>query len=121
MAKREIKKNILYEGKIIGYVQNGTLVKTVRSSRHFLRKPPAIAFNVSTIERAIDADAENILIFDTENNLYFTSTMKKLEHDGFEFNRGHGEQIALALDKWERHCPVCYQRDWAIKGVDCGC
>ena len=106
---------------VVGHVTNEHFVKTLKSSKHFLKKPPAIAFDTQSIEKAEKSGADRILIRDIDNNLYFRTTIKKLKDDGFEFNRGHGNQIAMTLDKWNRDCIVCYDKDYIIKGTDCGC
>ena len=106
---------------VVGHVTNDYFVKTLRSSRHFLKKPPAIAFDIQSIEQAKANGAKTILIRDVDNNLYFRATIKKLNEEGFEFNRGHGNQIAMILDKWIRDCIVCFDKDYIIKGTDCGC
>ena len=112
---------IIVNGKKVGQVFKDVFYKELRQSKHFLRKPPAIAFDINSVEQAKQLGAKHIMIKDTENILIFRASIKQLELDGFKFDRGHGEQIALGLEKWSRHCQVCLGKDYIIKGVDCGC
>jgi len=112
---------ILVNKKMVGQVTDGYFFKTLKSSRHFLRKPPAIAFDVESIDQAKEHDAHTVLIKDIDNNLYYKAPIDKIKEMGFDVNRGHGEQVALGLEHWSRDCIVCFAKDYVIKGLDCGC
>ena len=114
-------EKIQINNRIIGHVTHEHFVKTLRESKHFLKKPPAIAFDVETLDKALELKAHTVFIREIDNNLYYRAKIKKIMEEGFTFNRGHGNQIALVLEKWMRDCIVCFDKDYIIKSVDCGC
>ena len=100
-TKRE-KINIYVANRIVGYVAGDTFYKKLAGSRHFLRKPPAIAFDVSSLEQAKAAGAEVVKVTDKETGITYTATMLHIFAKGKKFNRGYGEQIYLAMSGWTR-------------------
>lgn len=91
---------IYVNGKVVGRVVGGVFFKSVRGSAHFLRVPPAIAFDVSSLDDAEKAGARGVSVVDKETGTTYQATMKVIREDGFPVNRGHGSQIALPMDKW---------------------
>lgn len=89
-------------GKAVGRVYGDTFKKSIVGSKHLLKKPPAIAFDVSTLEQAIQAGASRVEVFDKENQAVYRTTIKNVKENGLKFNRGFGEQIALPIGKWGR-------------------
>lgn len=89
-------------GKVIGKVKGDTFTKSIRGSVHFLRRPPAIAFDVSTIDQAAEAGAVRVRVVDSETGTVYQTTIDHIREKGFTFNRGFGEQIALTLEGWTR-------------------
>jgi hypothetical protein len=96
------KINIYIAGKIVGYVANDTFYKRFAGSKHMLRKPPAIAFDVSSLEQAKAAGAEVVKVTDKETGITYTATILHIFAKGKKFNRGYGEQIYLAMNGWTR-------------------
>jgi len=94
-------------GKKVGVVRVDIFYKTVLGSKHFLKKPPAIAFDIQSIDIAEEYGATKIAVLDMETNVIYSTTMWDLRDKGFEINRGHGRQIALLLSKWKTECRVC--------------
>lgn len=88
--------------KIVGYVERETFYKNLVASKHFLRVPRAIAFDVSTLDDAERAGARFVEITDTESGRVFRQSIATIRARGFRVARGFGEQIALALDEWTR-------------------
>lgn len=94
--------NKVYVGnKVVGTVNGPVFYKNVSSSKHFLRRPPAIAFDITSINAARDLGATEIQVYDKDTNKLFCTDMQTLRDQGFYVNRGYGEQIALDLDNWE--------------------
>ena len=91
---------IRVKNKVVGLVENGIFKKKVNGSKHFLRKPPAIAFDVDTINSAKKSGAKHIEIFDKDSNNFYLTRMAKLDEKGFEFNRGFGKQVAMVMSDW---------------------
>jgi hypothetical protein len=92
-------------GRAIGYVKGNTFYKTVAASRHFLRTPPAIAFDTCSLEAAQRAGAEKVIVKDKESGVSFRAQISYILEKGFPVNRGFGEQIALPLAGFIRSRP----------------
>lgn len=75
-------------------------IKRVKASKHFLRIPPAITFDVGSLKRAREAGAKSVKIIDTESGDVFQALISTIQSFGFEYNRCHGLQIALPLRDW---------------------
>lgn len=88
------------KNKVVGVVQDGIFKKKVNGSKHFLRTPPAIAFDIDTINSAKQGGAKHIEIFDKDSNNFYLTRMAKLEEKGFEFSRGFGKQVAMVMSDW---------------------
>ena len=93
---------IYVTGKLVGEVVSGEFRKTVRGSIHFLRKPPAIAFDEESIHQAAGAGARVIVVTDKDTCKVYRATMKDLKQYGVEFDRGYGQQIFLPFNRWNR-------------------
>lgn len=91
----------LDSGKVIGQVKDGVFRKSISSKKHFLQKPPAIAFDVVSIKDAEMYGAETIDVLDKDTGKHYTTSIKKLWEFGFLFDRGSGEQVALRLPYWK--------------------
>lgn len=83
---------------VVGHVDGAIFRKTVRGSAHFLRKPPAIAFDVSTLDAAERAGALAVLVIDSESGHQYAQRIEVIRRHGFSVNRGFGKQIALPID-----------------------
>lgn len=86
--------------RMVGVVRGSYFVKNVHGSKHFMRIPPAIAFDLSSIKNAEDNGAIVAMIVDKETGREYFSYIKYIYEKGFKFNRGYGEQIALAMEYW---------------------
>lgn len=87
-------------GKVVATIEGDTLRKSVAGSRHFLRKPAGIAFDVSILEAARAASVHNVEVYDVETKRTYSASLGDFDAFGFSFDRGFGKQRALALDKW---------------------
>lgn len=93
----------IYIGKkAIGHVQGDTFYKAVRSSVHFLRRPRAIAFDVSTLHDAEAAGARRVEVTDSDTGRVYQLPLSTIWAKGFEFNRGFGDQWGVPLGEWLR-------------------
>lgn len=98
-----VSRQPVYVGqKVIGYVQNGVFTKSVQASKHFLRRPRAIAFDVSTLHDAEQAGARRVEVKDTETGRVYQLPLSTVWAKGWRFNRGFGEQWGVHLDHWFR-------------------
>ena len=99
MATKPVKVN----KKVVGNVDGDTLNKTLDSSKHFLRTPPAIAFDELALSKAKEMGATKIKVKDKRTGLEYHTSIVNLENRGFTFNRGFGDQIGLSLSEWSKN------------------
>ena len=93
--------NISVGTQIVGKVLNDVFSKRLRGSRHFLRKPPAIALDIDTLEQALRLGATKVEVYDMESGMFYRAKIDLIFEKGFRFNRGYGDQIALCLSRWK--------------------
>lgn len=86
--------------KPIGIVHGDTFTKSIDGSKHMLRQPKAIAFDVSTLDDAESIGATNAAITDRDTGLTYYASIADIRRYGFSVMRGHGRQIALPIDRW---------------------
>lgn len=72
----------------------------VFGSKHFLRKPPAIALSVESLSAAHAVGADEISITDQETGLTYHTTYQTIHDYGFRFDRGFGDQVGLEFKFW---------------------
>jgi hypothetical protein len=92
-------------GKKIGRVEGGIFYKSIRGSKHMLRKPPGLAVDLMALMDAEQAGAIRILITDNETGIKYSTAISHLKRAGFTFDRGAGRQIALALESFIQERP----------------
>lgn len=88
--------------RVVGEVVDGVFVKYVVASKHFLRTPPAISFDVTTLIQAQLLGAESIRVIDTESGIEYSATIAKVLERGIRIDRGFGLQAALMLEEWDK-------------------
>jgi hypothetical protein len=86
--------------RIVGHVAGHFFHKRIAGSRHTLRRPPAIAFDISTLRDAQAAGASEVCVTDSESGAVYRAAIADVLAHGFAVVRGHGRQIALALERW---------------------
>lgn len=94
---------IYVNGRAIAKVKGDTLIKSIHGSRHMLRQPRAIAFDVDSLNQAEAAGAVLVNVTDQETGVIYRSTIAHIRDKGIRLNRGYGEQIALPLEGWTTH------------------
>lgn len=87
-------------GRQVGVVRDGVFYKRVFGSRHFLRKPHAIALDVESLRLAEAAGVTYVSITDQETGLTYRADFETIWAHGFRFDRGFGEQIGLVFRWW---------------------
>jgi hypothetical protein len=87
---------------VIGEVRGTTFIKKIRASQHFLKTPPAIAFDLDSLAQAERAGAVEVQVIDKETGTIYRTTIAHILRAGFELDRGFGKQIALPLEGWSR-------------------
>jgi hypothetical protein len=91
---------IYVNGRVVGYVANGTFYKRIRGSTQLLRSPKAICFDRSTLIDAADAGATCAEIFDYESRTTYTATFETIHTYSIPVRRGHGDQVGLPMNYW---------------------
>lgn len=91
--------------KVVGIVAGKTFIKNLHSTRHFLRKPPAIGFDEACIEKVVNLGATTIKIIDLDTAKTYEATIALVREKGIHIDRGYGPQLALPLQYWK-----CEQR-----------
>lgn len=86
--------------RVVGKVINGVFLKKVKASRHFLKHPEAIAFDIESLKQAQQAGAQTVSIIDTESGNVYKAFLSTIWDNGFDLDRGYGKQIALPLAEW---------------------
>ena len=86
--------------KVIGRVTGGTFEKTIQGSKHLLRTPTALGFDVSTLEDAERAGAAAVAVTDSETGRVYRADIADIRRYGFSVVRGFGRQIALPLSAY---------------------
>ena len=99
---KEIVQHAVYSttGNVIGVVIDDTFHKRVNSSKHFLRKPPAIAFDERSILDAEKLGASKLMVHDKDTKRRYTASYKEFKSNAFKVDRGFGKQEALAIAYW---------------------
>jgi hypothetical protein len=94
-------------GRHVGDVENGVFKKSISASRHFLRKPPAIALSVEALQEANQAGARDIQITDLESGQIYACTFEHFMTYSFPLQRGGFEpQRALVLEQFDVSSPL---------------
>lgn len=90
------------DGRMIGGIVGDVFRKHVDASKHFLRRPPAIAFDREVLTQARAEGAQIAEVIDREGGQTYRAPIARIFGKGFSVNRGSGAQIALALNDWNR-------------------
>lgn len=85
---------------VVGQVRGVIFYKTVQGSKHFLRKPRAIAFDVATLDAAERAGAIAVCVTDSETGDRYAARIETLRRYGFPVVRGFGRQVALLIEQF---------------------
>ena len=84
--------NIIHDGDI--------LFKRCSKSKHFLTTPPGIAIDEDIFNEAIEEGIKYLQIFEREEKLYYSTSVKEFKKKAISFNRRYGQQLALPLNYW---------------------
>jgi len=86
--------------KVVGKVKGDVFYKFIRGSKHILKKPPAIAFDIDSLIQAERAGAVWVQITDCESRTIYRATIRHIREKGGELDRGFGRQIFLPMNGW---------------------
>lgn len=88
---------IFVGARVVGYVCGDVFKKTITGSKHILRTPPGIAFDVSSLDDAERMGARLAEATDRETGRVYRAKIDFIRSNGFSVSRGFGNQIALPL------------------------
>ena len=94
------RAQVWVNGRIIGGIVGNTFRKHLCGSKHFLRRPPAIAFDRDALRQADAEGATDLLVIDDETGREYRTSIKNFWAHCFAVRRGHGDQVALGLNRW---------------------
>ncbi|NMC59807.1 MAG: hypothetical protein GYA51_10570 [Candidatus Methanofastidiosa archaeon] len=102
-TKKNKKIQLVYSslGKVIGRIENDTLIKNIYKSRHMLRIPPAICCDEYILDQAEDLGVVEIVINEVEEEKKYKATIPDFRKKGFPVRRGYSNQIGLTLAYWK--------------------
>jgi len=89
------------DGFVVGEVDDaGVFRKRVRSSQHFLRTPPSIAFDQVALAAAEQAGADTLEVIDLDTSTTYRTSIAAFRSGCLILDRGFGAQLALPLRRW---------------------
>ena len=91
--------------RVLGEISNGALRKHVYGSRHFMRTPPGIAWDVWAIERAKASACPITIVTDRETGRVYVADLVDFDRHGVRRNFGYGDQTILPFNYWRSDRP----------------
>jgi hypothetical protein len=86
--------------RCVGAVKGDIFRKRFKFSTGALHRPPALAFDVVSLQQAEAAGASQVEVVDIETGKIYQAPIALVWSKGFPINRGYGDQIALRLREW---------------------
>jgi len=105
------------DGRPVGRLVDGWLVKRVRTDVHQLRRPPAWAVDASHLRELRRLGAAGVRLVD-ERGAMWSASAASFEHYGLLVDRGHGHQVALPLAYWRVRRPDDATEQPALPGFE---
>lgn len=91
---------VIVNKKKIGTVIEGTFYKIISGSKHIMRNPHAIFFDVSSLREAESYGAKFLHITDKETGDIYTASFSDLWQYAIHKNFGFGEQVGLKVNRF---------------------
>lgn len=104
MTENSLSSNpqaITLAGRIVGIVKGHELVKRVQMSKHLLKSPRGWAIDAYALSVARTLGAVGVRIEDTETGSVYRADLATIDAHGWQFDYGHGRQIAVPLQYWQ--------------------
>ena len=91
----------IYAGdRVVGYVKGDTFYKTISGSKHFLRQPPAILFDIQSLSDAEGYAAIYCHVTDRDTGNIYTASIALIWGKPIYKDYGFGKQVGLCLKEW---------------------
>jgi hypothetical protein len=101
MVRTREGKPVFAGRKVVGEVRGDTFYKQVSGAKHFLHRPPAIAFDIASLREAEEYGAVKVHVTDLDDGKVYEATISKIWEQGIDVSRGFGMQVALEMFFWE--------------------
>ena len=88
-------------GKIIGRIKGDIFEKTVKKN-HLFKKYNAWGIDKTVVDSLVKEKIPRIVIHDREEKIDYETSVKEFFEKGIEGDFGHGEQIFLSLENFEK-------------------
>ena len=106
-SKHQGAQNALFSqsGQVVATVaidKDGTLCvqKRIKSSKHALRTPPALAVDACVLDQAEAKGCSYFRVYDQDTDTTYRADIETFRVHGFPVNRGFGPQVALTFPFW---------------------
>lgn len=93
---------VKYRNKRIGRVEGDTLKKRVTRSRHFYRAVGGYAIQAAVVDDLLRHGVRWVEITERDTGATYRAPLRRFVTDGVRINAGHGDQMCLPLDRFER-------------------
>jgi hypothetical protein len=85
-------------GKKIGTIDGESFVKEIRGSKHIMRKPHAIFFDISSLREVESLGCKRVRVTDKETGDIYAAELSLIWQHAIYKNYGYGEQVGLAVN-----------------------
>jgi len=99
------KTPIFVNSVVVGHVDGKWFIKRIYGSKHFLKSPRAIALDITSLEDAENAGAEQVFVTDIDTGKQYRAPIQRIFEKGIKIDRGFNLQLALLMDDWETTDP----------------
>jgi len=90
------------DGKVLGRIKGNIYFKTIKKSKHFVRKfGGGIAIDTEILNQLAVRNIEFIQVKETENKITYTVSLEKYLEKARQIDLGYGEQKLLAIHHWK--------------------
>jgi hypothetical protein len=93
-------RKIFVNGRKVGTVVGETFYKEIRGSKHIMRNPHAIFFDIASLREVESCGAKFIHIIDKETGDVYTCSLSDVWQYAIYKNYGFGEQVGLAANRF---------------------
>lgn len=87
---------------LVEWLGEKTITKIISGKKHFLTRPPAIAFDAVVIREGIKGGATQIIVIDSDTGKRYKASVQQFLDGHIDLDRGWGKQMALPMGKWNR-------------------
>jgi hypothetical protein len=99
-TNRHDYQELRVNGRVLGEISNGALRKRIYGSRHFMRSPAGIGWDVWALEQAETAGCKITIVTDLETGRVYVAEVADFRTYGVQRNHGYGDQLILPFRYW---------------------